>query len=102
MFITAYNILGTTGDRKRDFVSTFSAQTTDVDKKLGKIFAATDIEFGTAFITLIRLALSHAQDNSAILYKQLEDIINPLSPTLLLIFLLFPLLLPLPLPPFLI
>src|SRR2546421_10946016 len=39
-----------------------------------------DVEFGTAFITLIRLALSHANDNTAILNRQLEDIINPLSP----------------------
>lgn len=80
MFSTAYNVLGTTGDKKRDFVSTFSSQTTEIDRKLGSIFAATDLEFGTAFITLIRLALSHAQDNSAILHKQLDEIINTLPP----------------------
>ena len=67
MFPTAYNILGASDEEKRDFISTFSAQTTEVDKKLGKLFAMGDIEFGTAFITLIRLALSHANDNTAIL-----------------------------------
>ena len=80
MFSTAYNILGATAEAKRDFISTFSAQTTEVDKKLGKLFTTEDIEFGTAFITLIRLALSHAQDNTAVLHRQLEDIINPLQP----------------------
>ena len=67
MFSTAYNILGATEDVKKDFVATFSAQTTEVDKKLGKLFTMGDVEFGTAFITLIRLALSHANDNTAIL-----------------------------------
>ena len=67
MFPTAYNILGATEDVKRDFVTTFSAQITEVDKKLGKLFAIGDVEFGMAFITLIRLALSHANDNTAIL-----------------------------------
>ena len=80
MFSTAYNILGATEDVKKDFVATFSAQTTEVDKKLGNIFASGDIEFGTAFVTLIRLALNHAQDNSAVIHKQLNDIINPLFP----------------------
>ena len=80
MFLTAYNILGATEDVKKDFVATFSAQTMEVDKKLGKLFTIGDVEFGTAFITLIRLALSHANDNTAILNRQLEDIINPLSP----------------------
>ena len=80
MFPTAYNILGATEDVKKDFVVTFSAQTTEVDKKLGKLFAMGDVEFGTAFITLIRLALSHAKDNTAILNRQLDDIINPLYP----------------------
>ena len=80
MFPTAYNILRATEEVKRDFVLTFSAQTTEVNKKLGNIFASGDIEFGTAFITLIRLALSHVQDNSAVIHKQLNDIINPLFP----------------------
>ena len=81
MFPTAYNILGATEEVKRDFVLTFSSQTTDIDKKLGKIFATNDVEFGTAFITLIHLALSHVQDNSITIFRQLDEIINPLVPS---------------------
>ena len=47
MFLTAYNILGVTEEVKKDFVTTFSAQTTEVDKKLGQHFAMGNIEFGT-------------------------------------------------------
>ena len=64
---TAYNILGAMEEVKKGFVATFFTQTTEVDKKLGKLFTMGDVEFGTAFITLIRLALSHANDNTAIL-----------------------------------
>src|ERR1043166_3392034 len=78
MFPTVYNILEATEEVKRDFVLIFSSQTTDIDKKLGKIFATNDVEFETAFITLIHLALSHAQDNSTTIFRQLNEIINPL------------------------
>ena len=78
MFTTTYNILGATEEAKRDFISTFSAQIMEVNKKLGKLFVTGDIEFGTAFIILICLALSHAYNNTALLYQQLKEIINPL------------------------
>ena len=55
MFPIAYNILGAIEEVKKDFVVTFSAQTTEVDKKLEKLFAMDELEFGIAFITLIRL-----------------------------------------------
>ena len=80
MYDTAFDILNASEDTKQKFISTFSSQTTDIDKKLGNFFAATDKIFGTTFITLIRLALCHAQDNTAILHKQLDEIINPLFP----------------------
>ena len=80
MFNTAFNILGANEDKKREFISTFSKQTTEIDKKLGEIFTTNNNrQFGTAFITLIRLALSHAYDDTAEIHKQLENIINPPS-----------------------
>src|SRR5438270_4828663 len=76
MFHTARNILSTTEDKKREFVLAFSKQTTENDRKLGEIFATDDINFGTAFVTLIRLALSHVQDNTAEIHSQLDNFIN--------------------------
>ena len=80
MFNIAFNILGVVEDKKRDFILTFFIQTTEIDKRLGEIFATDDKQFETAFITLVRLALSHAHDKTAEIHKQLDNIINPLSP----------------------
>src|ERR1044071_3123637 len=80
MFNTAFNILGASEDKKREFISTFSKQTTAIDQKLGELFANNNNrQFGTAFITLIRMALSHAHDETAEINKQMENIINPSS-----------------------
>ena len=80
MFNTAFNILGAAEDKKREFISIFSKQTTEIDRKLGEMFVTNNNrQFGTAFITLICLVLSHAHDETAEIHKQLENIINPSS-----------------------
>ena len=70
----ARNILEASDDRKQDFISFFSTQTTLTDNTIAEAFSNDNILFGSALVTFIRLSLCHLADNTTTIQQQLASI----------------------------